>query len=139
MHCTQTGLGWVNPKKTTKDRMNWACLLCWRDIQNQKKDWYRVQFSDGVHFCHPPEIYQGQKEKLEKAYESVRENLKRCLQKQHGLIWLRPSKILKLNIIQKPGMRYYCQDCIQEHNEPRPSRIKKKKKKTPSLLSGGWA
>lgn len=74
--CIACRWGWVN-QKTAKDRLNWASVMLER--YPHPENWYRVRFSDEVHFGYGPQD--------------------------------------KLNIIWKPGM-HYCQDCIQEHNEP---------------------
>lgn len=81
--CIACRRGWVN-QKTAKNRMNWASVMLER--YPEPKDWYRVRFSDEVHFGYGSQD--------------------------------------KLNNIRKPGM-CYCQDCIEEHNEP----IKKDKKR----------
>ena len=89
--CIACRHGWGN-KKTGKDRVNWETVMLGQ--YPHPGDWYRVRFSDEVHFSYGPQD--------------------------------------KLNIIRKPGM-CYCQDCIQEHNQP----VKKDKNRYHCLAAVG--
>ena len=74
--CIACRKGWVN-KKTAENRVKWTDFMLER--YPKPEDWYRVRFSDEVHFGWGPQR--------------------------------------KLHVIRKPGERY-CQDCIQEADEP---------------------
>ncbi len=74
--CIACRKGWIHPHLAER-RLKHATFMLER--YPEKEDWYRVRFSDEVHFDYGPQ----------------------------GKIW----------IIRKPGMRY-CQDCIQEEEQP---------------------
>lgn len=74
--CIACRKGWCNDR-TAQNRVKWAEVMLKR--YPEPEDWYKVRFSDEVHFGYGP---QG-----------------------------------KISIIRKTGERY-CQDCIQEADQP---------------------